>query len=65
MKTRADEVIQKVKDADHIEADKKAAVVEKLNEWKSDKNAESNSLAVTFEKFWMELEPIFSEMGWI
>lgn len=65
MKTRADEVIQKVKDSDHIEADKKAAVVEKLNEWKSDKNAESNSLAVTFEKFWMELEPIFSEMGWI
>ncbi len=65
MHTRADEVIEHVKKMENIDDAKKEAIITKIQEWKTDKNAQNNSLAVTFEKFWMELEPIFAEMGWV
>ena len=63
MKHQADKIIQEVKSLDNIDETKKEAMIEKINEWKSDKSAESNTLAMTFEKFWIELEPIFAELG--
>ncbi len=65
MKTKAHELIDKVNEASHIDDHKKEAIVEKIKEWQSDKNAESNRLAVAFEKFWDEIEPIFAELGWV
>ena len=62
MQERAQEVIDKVKDLE-IDEERKNQMVEKLKEWKSDSHAESNTLAVTFENFWLELEPIFAELG--
>ena len=63
MKSRTHEVIEKVQALNSVEAVQKDAMVEKLKEWQSDSNAESNSLAMFFEKFWIELEPIFAELG--
>ncbi len=63
MKDHAEKIIEKVNELEDIDAGRKEAMVEKINEWKSDANSESNTLAMTFEKFWMELEPIFAELG--
>ena len=63
MKDQADKIIEKINEITEIDNSRKEAMVEKINEWKSDANSESNTLAMTFEKFWMELEPIFAELG--
>ena len=65
MTPKKDEIIEHINALDTINDDKRNAMIEKINEWKTDAHAESNSLAVYFEKFWIELEPIFAEMGLI
>ena len=57
------ELLDLVEKLDDIDDQRKQDIVDKINEWQSDAHAESNSLAVTFEKFWLELEPIFAEIG--
>jgi len=64
MKQKIDTVIEKVKASDKIDEEKKSAIMEKLKEWREEDEA-INDIAVRFEKFWMELEPIFAEMGWV
>ncbi len=64
MKAKIDKAIEKVKEADHIDEKNKSAIIEKLKEWREEDDA-INDVAVRFEKFWMELEPIFAEMGWV
>ena len=64
MRARAQELIDLVDDLD-IEHQRKEAMIEKIKEWQSDAHAEGNTLAVTFENFWIELEPLFSELGWV
>jgi len=64
MKHKIDTVIEKVKASDKIDEEKKSAIMEKLKEWREEDGA-INDIAVRFEKFWMELEPIFAEMGWV
>ncbi len=64
MKQKIDAVIEKVKASDKIDEEKKSAIMEKLKEWREEDDA-INDIAVRFEKFWMELEPIFAEMGWV
>lgn len=63
MKKHADTIITEVENLENIDSAQKEAMIQKLNEWKSDANSESNTLAMTFEKFWIELEPIFAELG--
>ena len=64
MKHKIDTVIENVKASDKIDEEKKSAIMEKLKEWREEDGA-INDIAVRFEKFWMELEPIFAEMGWV
>jgi hypothetical protein len=54
--------IEKVKDADHIDEAKKPQIIEKLKEWQKENEA-INDIAVKFENWWLELEPIFAELG--
>ena len=63
MKQKIDTVIEKVK-ASEIDEEKKSAIMQKLKEWREEEDA-INDVAVRFENFWMELEPIFAEMGWV
>jgi hypothetical protein len=63
MKDKANEIIDQVNALDSVDEERRDAMLEKINEWQSDSHAESNSLAMVFEKFWIELEPIFAELG--
>lgn len=63
MKNHANKIIEEVKNLKNVDEEKREAMIEKINEWKSDSKSESNTLAMTFEKFWIELEPIFAELG--
>ena len=64
MKQKIDTVIEKVKASDNITEEKKSLIMQKLKEWREEEDA-INDVAVRFENFWMELEPIFAEMGWV
>lgn len=64
MKKKIDTVIEKVKDSDQIAEEKKSAIMQKLKEWREEDEA-INDIAVRFENFWIEMEPIFAEMGWV
>ncbi len=64
MKQKIDTVIEKVEASDTIDIDSKLAIMLKLKEWREEEDA-INDVAVRFENFWMEMEPIFAEMGWV
>lgn len=64
MQEKIDKVIEKVEISENIDAEKKSAIMIKLKEWREEDGA-INDVAVRFENFWMELEPIFAEMGWV
>ena len=64
MKQKIDTVIERVKASDEITEEKKSLIMQKLKEWREEEDA-INDVAVRFENFWMELEPIFAEMGWV
>jgi hypothetical protein len=62
MKTKIERAIKKVEEHSAIEQEQKALILEKLKEWKEEENA-INDIAVKFESWWIELEPIFAELG--
>jgi len=64
MKQKIDKVIERVEATKSIDDEKKSAIMLKLKEWREEDEA-INDVAVRFENFWMELEPIFAEMGWV
>ena len=64
MKSKIEEVINKVEESSEISSETKPLILEKLKEWRSEDNAISD-VAVRFENWWLEMEPIFAELGWI
>jgi len=62
MKEKIEKAIEHVKDSDKISAENKPLIIQKLKEWKEEDNA-INDIALHFENWWMEVEPIFAEMG--
>ena len=64
MKQKIDKAIEKVKESEKIDEEKKSAIVEKLREWREEEPA-IDEIAGKFEQFWIELEPIFAELGWV
>ncbi len=64
MQAKIEKTINMVQEAKHIDEENKAAIMEKLNEWKKEETAISD-FSNHFEKYWLELEPIFAELGWI
>ncbi len=64
MKQKIDKVIDKVKASKHIDEERKPAVIERLEEWREEEPA-IEDVAGQFEQFWIELEPIFAELGWV
>ncbi len=63
MKQKIDSVIERVENSD-IDDEKKLAIMLKLKEWREEDEA-INDVAVRFENFWLELKPIFDELGWL
>ena len=64
MKNKIEEVIQTVEKSEKISQENKPLILEKLKEWKEEENAIAE-VSVRFETWWMEMEPIFAELGWI
>ena len=64
MKTKIEEVINRVEKSDTISEENKPLIIEKLREWRNEDNA-INDIALRFENWWMEMEPIFAELGWV
>lgn len=64
MREKIERVIERVQDSESIDDDKKSAIMLKLKEWREEDEA-INDIAIRFENFWLELEPIFAEMGWV
>lgn len=64
MKQKIEEVIKQVEGSEKIAVENKPLILEKLHEWKNEEKV-VNDVAVRFENWWMEMEPIFAELGWI
>jgi len=64
LKAKIDKVIEQVEKAEHISNEEKPHILEKLKEWREEENAISD-IAVRFENWWLEMEPIFAELGWV
>ncbi len=64
MHEKIEEVIKYVKASDKVSENNKPLILEKLKEWKEEDNAIAE-VAVRFENWWMEMEPIFAELGWV
>lgn len=64
MKERIEEVISHVERSDKISVENKPLILEKLEEWRAEDEAISD-IALRFETWWMEMEPIFAELGWV
>ncbi len=63
MKAKIQEVIDHVEQSEQLKVESKPLILEKLNEWKNEDNA-INDIAVRFENWWLEMQPIFDELGW-
>ena len=59
---KLEKVIAKINESQHIDEAQKPLIIEKIKEWQKENEA-INDIAVRFENWWMELEPIFAEMG--
>jgi hypothetical protein len=62
MKEKIEKVIEKIEASEDISPEKKPLILEKIKEWKEEEHA-INDIAVKLENWWMEVEPIFAEMG--
>ncbi len=64
MEERINNVIEKVQESNTIVQENKDAIMLKLEEWRDEEEAISD-INNHFKQFWMDLEPIFAELGWI
>ena len=64
MKQKIDEVIQHVQKSKNLNDEEKPLILEKLEEWKEEEHAIVD-ISSRFEKWWIEMEPIFAELGWV
>jgi len=62
MQEKIDKIIEKVETSQSITQDNKSLIIEKIKEWREEENA-VNDIALKLENWWMEVEPIFAEMG--
>jgi predicted nucleic-acid-binding protein len=64
MKKKIEEVINRIQKSDKIAEENKPLIIEKIEEWRKEKSA-VNDIAVKLENWWIEVEPIFAELGLI
>jgi len=62
MKEKIEKVIEKIENSEQIEPEKKSLILQKIREWKEEDEAISE-IALKLENWWLEVEPIFAEMG--
>ncbi len=62
MQKKIEEVINHVQKSDKINEENKPLIIEKIEEWRNEEGA-INDIALKLENWWMEVEPIFAELG--
>ena len=62
MKEKIEKVIEKIENSEQIKPEKKSLILQKIREWKEEDEAISE-IALRLENWWLEVEPIFAEMG--
>jgi predicted nucleic-acid-binding protein len=62
MKEKIDKIIEKIESSEKITAENKPLILEKIKEWREEDNAISD-VVLKLENWWLEVEPIFAEMG--
>ena len=62
MKEKIEKVMNKIESSDKISEENKPLILEKIKEWREEDNAISE-VALKLENWWLEVEPIFAEMG--
>ena len=62
MEEKINKIIEKVEESQSITQEDKPLIIEKIKEWREEENA-INDIALRLENWWMEVEPIFAEMG--
>ena len=62
MHEKIEKIINEIQNSPTIASDSKPLIIEKINEWREEESA-INEIAVRLENWWMEVEPIFAEMG--
>jgi len=64
MKNRIEEVINQVQKSSQITDENRPLILEKIQEWKNEEKV-VNDVAIRFENWWLEMQPIFAKLGWI
>ena len=64
MKEKIEEVIEHVQKSEKVSEENKPLILEKLEEWREEDEAITD-ISVRFQNWWLEMEPIFAELGWI
>jgi len=64
MKEKIEKVIHKIETSENIAPENKPLIIQKIKEWREEGNA-VNDIAVKLENWWIEVEPIFAEMGFV
>jgi len=64
MKKKIEALIVHVENSDKISEESRPAIIQKLIEWQEEDDA-VNDVATRFEEWWLEIEPLFAELGWI
>ncbi len=62
MEEKIEKIVEKIKFSTQIDESDKPLILEKIEEWRSEKAAISD-LTNTLEEWWFKVEPIFAEMG--
>jgi len=62
MRQKIEQAIEKINNSNTIKYEDRELIIEKIKEWQDEEKA-INDIAVRFEKWWLELEPIFAEIG--
>ncbi|SFZ97410.1 hypothetical protein MNB_SV-5-1729 [hydrothermal vent metagenome] len=61
---KIEKVIKEIETSENIDTESKPLIIEKIKEWRSEDSAISE-ISVKLENWWIEVEPIFAEMGLI
>lgn len=64
MRDKIEKTIEHIENSNKLSKETKKEVLQKLHEWKNEKNI-INDVAIRFENYWLEIEPLFAEMGWV
>lgn len=59
---KIEKVIKEIESSDTISTESKPLIIEKIKEWRAEDSAISE-ISIRLENWWMEVEPIFAEMG--